>query len=116
MEELLPSPTWQDSARDAMGQVRTWSERIDLAHMTPAPELAQTGYLLANRGVEYLAYQDGSQGEFWIDLTGADADFSVEWFDPAHGRFIPGKAAHGGARRTFTTPFGGPAAVYLKRQ
>jgi hypothetical protein len=116
MEELLPSPTWQDSARDAMGQVRIWSQRIDLAHMTPAPELAQTGYLLANRGAEYLAYQDGGQGEFWIDLTGATADFSVEWFNPTHGRSIPGKAVRGGARRTFTTPFGGPAAVYLKRQ
>ncbi len=115
MEELLPSPTWQDSARGAMGQVRTWAERIDLAHMTPAPELAQTGYVLANRGAEYVAYQDGSQGEFWIDLTGADTEFTVEWFDPANGRSIPGKPAKGGARRTFTTPFGGPAVIYLKR-
>ena len=27
MEELLPSPTWQDSARTAMGQVRRYADR-----------------------------------------------------------------------------------------
>jgi hypothetical protein len=31
MEELLPSPTWQDSARQAMGQVR----RLPIALISP---------------------------------------------------------------------------------
>src|ERR1700722_1551908 len=35
MEDLSPSPTWQDSARTAMGQTRRWSQKIDLAHMVP---------------------------------------------------------------------------------
>ena len=35
MEELLPSPTWQDSARAAMGQARRFSRKIDLARMVP---------------------------------------------------------------------------------
>jgi hypothetical protein len=115
MEELTPSPTWQDSARAAMGQVRRFADRIDLAHMPPAPELAQTGYLLANRGREYLAYQDGSQGEFWVDLTGAPGRFEVEWFDPTRGEAERGRPVEGGGRRVLTTPFPGPAAVYLKR-
>jgi hypothetical protein len=116
MEELLPSPTWQDSARTAMGQVRSWAGRIDLARMTPAPERTGTGYLLAHAdSAEFLAYQDGSQGEFWIDLKSAPATYAVEWFDTTNGKTLPGKPIQGGARRVFTTPFPGPAAVYLKR-
>jgi hypothetical protein len=115
MEELTPSPTWQDSARAAMGQVRRYAERLDLVRMVPAAELAQTGYLLADRGREYLAFQDGSQGEFSIDLKGASGTFEVEWFDTTRGIVIPGTSVVGGGRRIFTTPFPGPAAVYLKQ-
>jgi hypothetical protein len=115
MEELLLSPTWQDSARVAMGQIGRYAKRIDLARMVPAPELAQTGYLLANQGREYLAFQDGSQGEFSIDLTGAPGTFEVEWFDTTRGVALPGTTVAGGGRRIFTTPFPGPAAVFLKQ-
>jgi hypothetical protein len=115
MEELTSSPTWQDSARAAMGQARRFAGHIDLAHMVPAPELAQTGYILADRGREYVAFQDGSQGEFWIDLTGAAGGFTVEWFDVMKGAALAGKPVEGGGRRVFTTPFPGPAVVSLKQ-
>jgi hypothetical protein len=115
MEELTPSPTWQDSARSAMGQVRRYAGRVDLAHMPPAQGLCQTGYLLAAPGREYLAYQDGSQGEFWVDLTGAPGAYAVEWFDTTRDKVVPGKPVEGGGRRPLTTPFPGPAAVYLRR-
>jgi hypothetical protein len=115
MEELLPSPIWQDSARVAMGQAGRFAERIDLLQMVPAPELAQTSYLLADRGREYLAFQDGSQGEFWIDLRGASGTFAVEWFDTTRGVAIASRPVEGGGRRVFTTPFPGPAVVLLKQ-
>ena len=115
MEELTPSPIWQDSARLAMGQARRYAERIDLARMVPAPELAQTGYVLADRGREYLAFQDGSQGEFWINLEGAPGPFAVEWFDTTRGVAEAGKPVEGGGRRVLTTPFPGPAVVHLKQ-
>jgi hypothetical protein len=115
MEELLPSPTWQDSARDAMGQVRRFSQKIDLARMVPAPELAQTGYVLADRGREYLAFQDGGQGEFWIELKDAPGTFAVEWLDVMTGKSVPGRTIEGGGRRPITTPFPGPAVAHLKK-
>jgi hypothetical protein len=115
MEELLPSPTWQDSARAAMGQVREFSQKIDLAHMIPTPELSGTGYILAARGREYLAFQDGSLGEFWIDLSGAEGSLDAEWYDINNSKTIAAKPVRGGGRRVFTTPFPGPAAVHLKR-
>src|SRR5439155_25443854 len=41
MEELTPSPTWQDSARDGMGQVRRYAQKMNLAAMVPADGLSQ---------------------------------------------------------------------------
>lgn len=116
MEELLPSPTWQDSARVAMGQTRKYADKINLARMKPEPRLAQTGFILAEPGPEYLAYQDGSQGEFWVDLSGASGLFQVEWFDPTADKTHAGKPVEAGGKRTFTTPFPGPAVLYLKHR
>jgi len=98
-----------------MGQVRAFSQKIDLAHMVPAPELSATGYILASRGREYLAYHDGGLGELWIDIAGAEGDFEVRWYDTTNSKFIPGKPVRGGGRRVFTTPLPGSAAVHLKR-
>lgn len=115
MEELTPSPAWQDSARDGMKQTRDYAAKIDLAAMTPAGELAETGYCLAARGREYLVFQPGNKGEFWINLGDAPGTFAVEWLNVSTGTVAPGKAVEGGGRRTLTTPFGGSAAAYLKR-
>jgi hypothetical protein len=116
MEELTPSPIWQDSARDAMGQVRRYAEKMNLAAMGPEDALAQTGYCLAERGKEYLVFQPGDQGEFTLNLASAPGTFTVEWFNVNKGVAVPGQPVEGGAVRTFTTPFGGPAALYLKRR
>jgi len=114
MEELLPSPTWQDSARVAMGQTRRYAEKMNLAAMVPAGELAAAGYCLAHRGEEYLVFQPGNKGEFTLNLTEASGAFSVEWLNVNTGATMPGKHVSGGASRTFTTPFPGPAVLYLK--
>lgn len=114
MEEMTSSPTWQDSARDAMGQARRYAEKIDLARMTPRNRLASTGYCLANPGREYVVFQTGSQGEFSVDLTGAAGTFAVEWLNVNTGAAQAGTPAAGAARRAFITPFGGPAVLHLK--
>jgi hypothetical protein len=112
MEELLPSPTWQDSARQAMGQARRYAERVDLASMRP-DKVSATAYCLANRGREYLVFQS-DKGEFTLDLTDARGAFEVEWFNVNLDRVQPGKAVEGGGVRTFTTPFPGPAVLYVR--
>jgi len=81
MEELLPSPTWQDSARAAMGQTRRFSEKMNLAAMVPRSDLAETEYCLADPGREYLVFQPGSKGEFKVDLSGTAGSFAVEWLN-----------------------------------
>lgn len=113
MEELLPSPTWQDSARTAMGQVRRYTERLNLAAMAPEEKLSGTRYCLAERGKEYLIFQS-NKGEFTVNLTDATGTFTVEWLNVNADQRIAGKPVQGGAIRTFTTPFPGPAALHLK--
>jgi hypothetical protein len=114
MEELLPSPTWQDSARAAMGQVRRMAERVKLSRMKPEQQLSATGYCLADRGSEYIVFQN-DKGEFTLDLKDAPGRFHAEWLDVNASRVIPLKTVEGGATRTFTTPFPGPAVLHLKR-
>jgi hypothetical protein len=114
MEELLPSPTWQDSARQAMGQIRRFAERMDLASMSPEGGLSTTGYCLAARGSEYLVFQH-DKGEFNLDLKDAPGEYTAEWLDVHGDRPLPAGTVEGGASVTFTTPFPGPAALHLKR-
>ena len=114
MEDYLPSPTWQDSAREGMGQTRQFSERIDLAAMTPHDELSGTRYCLANPGKEYLVFQPGNHGEFSVNLAGTGTEYTVEWFNVIKGVSAPAKSVRGGEGIIFYTPFAGPAALYLK--
>ena len=115
MEELLPSPTWQDSARVAMGQVRRFGDRVNLAAMKPEPALSATRFCLADRGREYLVFQS-DKGEFTLDLKDAAGRFHAEWLDVNGNRTVAAKEVDGGAVRTFTTPFPGPAVLYLKKE
>jgi hypothetical protein len=114
MEELTPSPTWHDSARDGMGQARRYAEKINLAEMTPHNELASVRYCLAKPGSEYLIFQPGSRGEFTVDLSESPLTFSVEWLNVNTGSNVTGKPVRGGGVTIFSTPFGGPAVLYLK--
>jgi len=86
---------------------------MNLAAMTPEEKLSATRYCLANRGKEYLVFQH-NKGEFTLDLSDAKGTFNVEWFNVNADRAVPAKSVQGGATRTFTTPFPGPAALYLK--
>jgi hypothetical protein len=114
MEDLPPSPTWQDSARTAMGQAQRYSEQVNLAAMVPAGELAGTGYCLATPGREYLVLQPGSSGLFNVDLKDAVEACSVEWLNVTTGLTTSAAAVTGGGRRAFSTPFGGPAVLHLR--
>jgi hypothetical protein len=114
MEEMLPSPTWQDSARQAMGQARRYAARMDLAAARPENSLSATGYCLAVRGSEYLVFQH-DKGEFTLDLKDAPGEFAAEWLNLNADKVVAAGMVNGGAVRTFTTPFPGPAALYLKK-
>lgn len=104
-----------ESARVAMGETRTYAEKIDLAAMTPSTTLCSTTYCLVDKGSEYLVYQPGG-GSFTVDLSaGSGKTFSVEWLNVGTDKTTVGASVGGGAAsKSFTPPFSGDAVLYLK--
>jgi len=105
-----------ESARSAMGQTVRLSRRVNLAAMTPRPDLASSRYCLADPGKEYLVYLPEG-GEATVDLAASSGPLAVEWIDPrtgatARGDDVPG----GGTTRRFKSPPGGDAVLYLRRR
>jgi hypothetical protein len=108
-----PDPYWE-TLRKAMGQARTFANRINLAAMVPHDDMASTRFCLADPGWEYLVYlPDG--GRVVVDLSGASGTFHVEWTSLAEGTTTMGDPIAGGAKRTFVAPARGDAVLYLRR-
>ena len=114
----LEDPKWEqrrqwEPARQAMGQTRELSDRIDMALMLPHPELASTRYCLADPSREYVVYLPEG-GRVMVDLSPAPATFAVEWLRPTGaGAAVSGDAIQGGAKRSLQAPFGGDAVLHL---
>jgi hypothetical protein len=100
------------AARTSMGQTRRYAERMNLAAMTPAGDIASTTYCLANPGREYLIYSPDGE-TITVDLSAAANEFLVEWFNPILDKAITAGTIRGGARRAFRQPFTGDAVLYL---
>jgi hypothetical protein len=111
---VFNDPRWV-SARANMGYALTYANRINLAAMTPQPELCSTGYCLANAvasGAEYLAYLP-SGGSMTMDISAAQGTLTVEWFDPENGTVAENGTVEGGSTRTITAPFSGDTVLYI---
>jgi collagenase-like protein with putative collagen-binding domain len=98
----------------AMGQVRRYALRFNLAAARPRGQLSSTRYCLTDSRREYLVYQP-TTGPFDVDLRTTNGELTVEWFEPAADRRSAGGSVAGGAVRSFTPPFGGPAVLYLRK-
>jgi hypothetical protein len=110
-----------------MGHTRTYSTKINLAAMSPRPDLASTGYCLAQPGRQYLIYvplsNNGSVFDLFngkekvtVDLPPSSETLHIEWFNPKTGETIAAGTTRGGGRQTFTAPFRGDAVLYLTIQ
>lgn len=106
-------PDWEPTRR-AMGDTARYAQRMDLAKMTPRPELASSHYCLANPGQEYLIYLPEG-GSVTLNLRGTSGQFAMEWFLPRLGRSFPGaRPLPGGDYVAAAAPFTGDAVLYLK--
>jgi len=105
------SPEWE-LMRKNMGFTLTFAKRIHLVGMVPRPDLASSGYCLAENGKEYLIYTQ-QNGKVTVDLSHVSGKFIVEWFNPMAGVSQQGLAVKGGASRSFAPPFSGDAVLYL---
>ncbi|HMN30143.1 MAG TPA: putative collagen-binding domain-containing protein, partial [Caldilineaceae bacterium] len=106
------------SLRKNLGYTHDYANRINLALMTPRGDLASSKYVLANpvaSGAEYLVYLPNG-GNVTVDLSATEGELKVEWFNPATGVTTTSDTVNGGAKRSFSAPFGGDAVLYLYQQ
>jgi hypothetical protein len=110
-----PDPK-HESARRAMGLARKLSERVDLASLAPAGDLASTHYCLADPGRLYLVYKSDRTGKE-ISLALRPGAYSVTWINLSNGRTIESED-HRASKETnhFAPPFSDPAILYLQRR
>jgi len=108
--------TWPSGTniRAALGQTKTYADKINLAAMTPQGSISSTAYALAKIGSEYLVYAP-SGGIFTVNLTAGN--YSYEWFSPASGTVKEiGIVTASGGNKSFSPPFSGEAVLYLKME
>jgi hypothetical protein len=107
-------PRWEQ-VRKAMGYTRILAGKLNLAELVPHPELAQTGYCLANPGVEYAVYIPREYPlTIWVNLLKARRSLRVEWFNPNTGETAGDGMTAGGETRVFSAPFGEDAVLILR--
>lgn len=111
MEDLGNYSGWL-AGRQALGQTRTYADKMTLAQMTPQGGLSNTGYVLAKTGSEYLVLSPTGGG---FTLTTVAGTYTYEWFDPVAGLVhSSGSITLTTGTSNFTPPFSGMAVLYLK--
>lgn len=110
--------TRYENFRNNLGYILTYSRKVNLGRLAPAPDLCSTKYCLAqtrSAGAEYLVYAP-SGGSFTVNVSAMpnSRKLTVEWFDPSAGKTLPAAPiAAGSASQQFTPPFAGDAVLYL---
>ncbi|MBW3624186.1 MAG: DUF4038 domain-containing protein [Armatimonadetes bacterium] len=102
-----------EAVRKAMGHTWRIAMKLNLAAMTPQPDLSSTRYCLADPGKAYLIYQPGKE-PFSVRLP--EGTYEAEWFDPeAEVTRMGERIKSAGGKETMTPPFAGRAVLSLKR-
>jgi hypothetical protein len=104
-----------EHARFAMGDTVAIADRIGLVSMEPRGDLASTGYLLANPGVEYLSLQPEPGATITVTLE--PGTYAVEWLGVDDREHVDADAVSADERgpQTFEPPItGGPSVLYFR--
>ena len=106
-------PAWEPLRR-TLGYTVTLAQKYDLAELEPRPDLASTGYCLADRGsVPRLVYRPSPDGRIAVDLRNAKTSLAVEWLHPASGRMTTQQPVPGGQKQFMKPEFDGDAVLCL---
>ena len=109
-----PDP-YSEGIRSAIGRVRTYAGKVDLAVMTPQNTLSSTAYCLAHPGLEYLVYQPQSDAAFTVRLKAGT--FDHQWLNPSTGAVSSSGAFTGGeGDQTFAAPFAGDTVLHIANE
>ncbi len=103
-------PQW-DPIRNALTDLLTYGNKIDLIKMAPNDSLSTSGFCLANPGSQYLVYS--TSGNFTL-LTMAGT-YVYEWFNPTTHEIVRTGLMSTGTSKFFSAPFSGDAVLWLHR-
>jgi hypothetical protein len=110
-----PTPANAEAVRSNLGQTLRLAEDMNLSAMTPRPDLASTGYCLANASMEYVVYQPKPGEAFTVEVE--SGWYRYEWFDPTQGALAEaGNLEATDGRRSFKAPRDQEAVLHLKRR
>jgi hypothetical protein len=106
-EDSPPGYAYCRHLRDFFQTTQFWA-------LTPSDELVSSGYCLANRGKEYVAFQNQAQA-FSLNLEGLSGSALAKWFNPFTGDFRDaGTMTQGTVRLTPPETWGtGPIALHV---
>lgn len=109
---------WRNSARNAMGKVRSYTQRAGLNTLSPQNSLASSGYCLCST-TDYLslAFPPNGNKAASVTVSLSTGTFSVEWVNANTGQVVVAPTVSGGGNRTFVAPSSRTTyAIYLHRQ
>ena len=107
-----PDKKWEP-VRRSMGYTNNYAVRMDLKKAIPNNDLSTTTYCLADRGMEYIIYQEISDSSF--NATLVKGKYEYEWFCPTSGIVKEtGTIKVPDGKTTFRAPFSGDAVLYLR--
>jgi len=106
-----PLPEFEP-VRYAMGDAVMVSGRVDLGSLRPRPELAESGYCLADPGREYVVYLPAG-GDGWVELPAKGRSWTVDRFDTIE-RTWSSQRLGGEGRTTFAAGSERPAVLHLR--
>ncbi|PWT86381.1 MAG: hypothetical protein C5B58_01490 [Acidobacteria bacterium] len=97
--------------RNAMTDILTYSQKVDLIHMTPQDSLSTSGFCLAKRGSQYLVYSETNS----FVLTLVPGTYTYEWFNPSTHVLAGAGSMTIGANQRLTAPFSGDSVLWLHK-
>ena len=102
-----------ESLRRSMGYALHFSQRMNLNRCLPLPDLADTGYCLADPEREYLVYQPSPGQPVTLKLS--EDRYTVEWFDPDKGQTVAEKTIQASeGESVLPCPVDGQAVLYVR--
>ena len=101
--------------RQNMGFAKAYSQQINLNKVSPMPDLASSGYCLAETNKSYLVWVDAGK-YLTLNLRNTNGTFKAEWFNPKTQKTSIIEPIKGGDFVVLKAPFESDAVLFLSKK